>query len=513
MTTQRSPGLFRRLAHGSLVKQILVGLVLGILLAWISKPAAEAVGLLGTLFVGALKAVAPILVLMLVMASIANHQHGQKTNIRPILFLYLLGTFSAALAAVVFSFAFPSTLHLSSSAGDISPPSGIVEVMRGLVMSMVSNPIDALLKGNYIGILVWAIGLGFALRHGNETTKNLVNDMSNAVTFMVKLVIRFAPIGIFGLVSSTLATTGFSTLWGYAQLLVVLVGCMLLVALVVNPLLVWWKIRRNPFPLVLLCLRESGVYAFFTRSSAANIPVNMALCEKLNLDRDTYSVSIPLGATINMAGAAITITVLTLAAVNTLGIPVDLPTALLLSVVASLCACGASGVAGGSLLLIPLACNMFGISNDIGFYCLASAVALFGEPKSVQATASLLASGVDAQGVVVMDYGDFSVTLQHSKVSDSVLASEIQGEAGSLVIEKLSECQKVCFVPRGSQMQDLTQPQHINTMLYEAELFATLVDEHLVDHPGLAVSRITAKLLTEIRRQTGVIFPADSVKL
>ena len=229
MTTQRSPGLFRRLAHGSLVKQILVGLVLGILLAWISKPAAEAVGLLGTLFVGALKAVAPILVLMLVMASIANHQHGQKTNIRPILFLYLLGTFSAALAAVVFSFAFPSTLHLSSSAGDISPPSGIVEVMRGLVMSMVSNPIDALLKGNYIGILVWAIGLGFALRHGNETTKNLVNDMSNAVTFMVKLVIRFAPIGIFGLVSSTLATTGFSTLWGYAQLLVVLVGCMLLV--------------------------------------------------------------------------------------------------------------------------------------------------------------------------------------------------------------------------------------------------------------------------------------------
>ncbi len=203
MTTQRSPGLFRRLAHGSLVKQILVGLVLGILLAWISKPAAEAVGLLGTLFVGALKAVAPIPVLMLVMASIANHQHGQKTNIRPILFLYLLGTFSAALAAVVFSFAFPSTLHLSSSAGDISPPSGIVEVMRGLVMSMVSNPIDALLKGNYIGILVWAIGLGFALRHGNETTKNPVNDMSNAVTFMVKLVIRFAPIGIFGLVSST----------------------------------------------------------------------------------------------------------------------------------------------------------------------------------------------------------------------------------------------------------------------------------------------------------------------
>ncbi|EDY7958755.1 serine/threonine transporter SstT [Salmonella enterica] len=367
MATQRASGLLQRLAQGSLVKQILVGLVLGILLAWISKPAAEAVGLLGTLFVGALKAVAPVLVLMLVMASIANHQHGQKTNIRPILFLYLLGTFSAALAAVVFSFAFPSTLHLSSSAQDIVPPSGIVEVLRGLLMSMVSNPIDALLNANYIGILVWAVGLGFALRHGNETTKNLVNDMSNAVTFMVKLVIRFAPVGIFGLVSSTLATTGFSTLW----LLVVLIGCMLLVALVVNPLLVFWKIRRNPYPLVFACLRESGVYAFFTRSSAANIPVNMALCEKLNLDRDTYSVSIPLGATINMAGAAITITVLTLAAVHTLGVPVDLPTALLLSVVASLCACGASGVAGGSLLLIPLACNMFGIPNDIAMQVVA----------------------------------------------------------------------------------------------------------------------------------------------
>ncbi len=329
MATQRASGLLQRLAQGSLVKQILVGLVLGILLAWISKPAAEAVGLLGTLFVGALKAVAPVLVLMLVMASIANHQHGQKTNIRPILFLYLLGTFSAALAAVVFSFAFPSTLHLSSSAQDIVPPSGIVEVLRGLLMSMVSNPIDALLNANYIGILVWAVGLGLSLIHIS------------------------------------------STLWGYAHLLVVLIGCMLLVALVVNPLLVFWKIRRNPYPLVFACLRESGVYAFFTRSSAANIPVNMALCEKLNLDRDTYSVSIPLGATINMAGAAITITVLTLAAVHTLGVPVDLPTALLLSVVASLCACGASGVAGGSLLLIPLACNMFGIPNDIAMQVVA----------------------------------------------------------------------------------------------------------------------------------------------
>ncbi|MDI7385427.1 serine/threonine transporter SstT [Cronobacter dublinensis] len=372
MTTQsQGGGLLHRLAQGSLVKQILVGLVLGILLAWVSKPAAIAVGLLGTLFVGALKAVAPVLVLMLVMASIANHKHGQKTNIRPILWLYLLGTFSAALTAVLFSFLFPSTLHLATGATEITPPGGIVDVLRDLLLSMVANPVDALLKGNYIGILVWAVGLGFALRHGNETTKNLVNDMSDAVTFMVKMVIRFAPIGIFGLVASTLATTGFDTLWGYAQLLVVLVGCMLLVALVINPLIVFAKIRRNPYPLVFACLRESGVTAFFTRSSAANIPVNMALCDKLNLDRDTYSVSIPLGATINMAGAAITITVLTLAAVHTLGIAVDVPTALLLSVVASLCACGASGVAGGSLLLIPLACNMFGIPNDVAMQVVA----------------------------------------------------------------------------------------------------------------------------------------------
>ncbi|EOX7394983.1 serine/threonine transporter SstT [Enterobacter quasiroggenkampii] len=369
--TTTSLGLLARLSRGSLVKQILVGLVLGVALALISKPAAEATGLLGTLFVGALKAVAPVLVLTLVMASIANHQQGQKTNIRPILWMYLLGTFSAALTAVVVSFIFPSTLQLTTGATDITPPAGIIEVMHGLLMSIVANPIHALINANYIGILVWAVGLGFALRHSNDTTKNLVNDLSHAVTFIVTVVIRFAPIGIFGLVASTLATTGFGALWGYAQLLLVLIGCMAVVALVINPLLVFLQTRRNPYPLVLMCLRESGVTAFFTRSSAANIPVNMSLCEKLNLDRDTYSVSIPLGATVNMAGAAITITVLTLAAVHTLGIPVDLPTALLLSVVASLCACGASGVAGGSLLLIPLACNMFGIPNEIAMQVVA----------------------------------------------------------------------------------------------------------------------------------------------
>ena len=314
---------------------------------------------------------APVLVLVLVMASIANHKHGQKTNIRPILFLYLLGTFAAALVAVVLSFMFPSNLALVAGNTDINPPGGIIEVLKGLLLSVVANPFQALISANYIGILAWAVGLGLALRHSSDTTKSLINDLSHAVTMVVRAVIRCAPLGIFGLVASTLAETGFGALWGYAQLLVVLIGCMLLVALVLNPLIVYWKIRRNPYPLVFACLRESGVTAFFTRSSAANIPVNMELCKKLNLNEDTYSVSIPLGATINMAGAAITITVLTLAAVHTLGIPVDVPTALLLSIVAAVCACGASGVAGGSLLLIPLACNMFGIPNDVAMQVVA----------------------------------------------------------------------------------------------------------------------------------------------
>ncbi|MDA5472773.1 serine/threonine transporter SstT [Yersinia kristensenii] len=364
-------GFIGFIIRGSLVKQILVGLIAGIILALVSTQAAMAVGLLGTLFVGALKAVAPVLVLMLVMASIANHKQGQKTSIRPILFLYLLGTFSAALIAVVVSFMFPSTLILATHTADITPPSGITEVLKGLLSSIIANPIHALLNANYIGILAWAVGLGIALRHAADTTKALINDMSDAVTKVVRVVIRFAPLGIFGLVSSTMAETGFGVLLGYAQLLVVLIGCMLLVALVVNPLIVYWKIRRNPYPLVFACLRESGVTAFFTRSSAANIPVNMEMCKKMNLNEDTYSVSIPLGATINMAGAAITITVLTLAAVHTLGIPVDLPTALLLSVVAAVCACGASGVAGGSLLLIPLACGMFGIPNEVAMQVVA----------------------------------------------------------------------------------------------------------------------------------------------
>lgn len=364
-------GRLGALFAGSLVKQIMIGLVAGVALAWFSRDAALAVGLLGELFVRALKAVAPLLVLVLVISSIANHQQGQKTNIRPIIMLYLLSTFFAAVVAVIFSHLFPQTLSMNVGATQITPPSGITEVLHGLLMSMVSNPIEALMNANYISILVWALGLGLAFRHASPSSKAFLNDASNAATWVVRCVIRCAPLGIFGLVASILASTGFDALWEYANLLALLLGCMLIMALVINPMLVFQKIRRNPYPLVFTCMRESGVTAFFTRSSAANIPVNMALAKRLNLDEDTYSVSIPLGATISMAGASITITVLTLAAVHTLGIAVDVPTAILLSLVASLCACGASGVAGGSLLLIPVACNMFGIPNDLAMQVVA----------------------------------------------------------------------------------------------------------------------------------------------
>lgn len=354
-----------------LVTQIVIGLIAGILLALLFPAAALSVGFIGTVFVSALKAVAPILVFVLVMASIAGHKKGQETHIRPILLLYLLGTFASAVVAVIASFMFPSTLVLFSDSAVVTAPGSISEVLKALLLSVVDNPVNALMKGNFIGILAWAVGLGIAIRHGSNTTRVVLGDVSDAVSHIVKLVIRFAPLGIFGLVGSTLAESGFGALLSYLQLLLVVVGCMLLVALVVNPLIVFWQIRRNPYPLVLTCLRESGITAFFTRSSAANIPVNMQICERLGLHKDTYSVSIPLGATINMAGAAITITVLTLAAAHTLGIAVDLPTAILLSVVASVSACGVSGVAGGSLLLIPLACGLFGIPSEVSMQVVA----------------------------------------------------------------------------------------------------------------------------------------------
>jgi len=362
---------FRFLNRTSLVVQIIVGLVTGCVVALLFPAAAQSLSLLGDLFVQALKSVAPVLVFALVTASLANHQRGQPTHVRPILLLYALGTLSAAVVAVVASFLFPTSLELVSDTADITPPSGVAAVLKTLLFNVVDNPVNALINGNYIGILAWAIGLGFAFRHAGESTRQLTADLSAGVSLIVKVVIRFAPLGVFGLVTGTLAQSGFAVLLGYLQLLLVLVGSMLFLALVINPLIVYWQIRRNPYPLVFTCLRESGITAFFTRSSAANIPVNMQLCQRLGLHKETYSVSIPLGATINMGGAAITITVLTLAAVHTLGIEVDVPTAILLSLLAAVCACGASGVAGGSLLLIPLACSLFGVSNDLAMQVVA----------------------------------------------------------------------------------------------------------------------------------------------
>lgn len=356
-----------------LVQQIIIGLLFGVGLGYLANPdvgilpasSVPLLSLLGSMFVGALKAVAPILVFVLVTAAIASHQKGREAHVKPILMLYIIGTFSAAVVAVAASFLFPSEIALVQKEISNTPPAGIGEVLKTLLMNLVANPISAVANANYVGILMWALLLGFALRHAVESTRVMIADLASAVSKIVGWVIRFAPIGIFGLVAEMVATSGIDGLLSYIRVLAVLVLCMLFIALVVNPIIVWWKIRRNPYPLVFTCLRESGITAFFTRSSAANIPVNMALCKKLNLHEDTYSVSIPLGATINMAGAAITITVLSLAAAHTQGVQVDFMTALLLSLVATVSACGASGVAGGSLLLIPLACNLLGISNDI----------------------------------------------------------------------------------------------------------------------------------------------------
>lgn len=363
--------LLRRFLNGNLVMQIVIGIVAGILIASISPSSAGKISFLGDLFVAALKAVAPILVFVLVASSIANQKKGTHSNLKPIINLYVIGTLLAACTAVIISSFFPTTLVLLATDIQATPPEGIIEVLHTLLFKLVDNPVNALITGNFIGILAWAIGLGLALRHAHDSTKSVLHDISNGVTKIVHLVIRFAPLGIFGLVATTFAETGFSALLGYSHLLAVLLGCMIFIALVVNPVIVYVKIKSNPYPLIFQCLRESGVTAFFTRSSAANIPVNMELCEKLKLHEDTYSVSIPLGATINMAGAAITITVLTLAAVHTLGIELDIATAILLSIVAAVSACGTSGVTGGSLLLIPLACSLFGVPNEVAMQVVA----------------------------------------------------------------------------------------------------------------------------------------------
>ena len=349
-----------------LIEQIAIGLVIGIMLAVFVPSAVPFVSIFGDLFVSALKGVAPVLVFILVMNAMTQRKSDGDANMKPIVTLYVLGTFAASLVGVTLSFLFPVTLQLSIENSEINPPSGIAQVLHTLIMNVVDNPVNALLRANYIGILAWAVIIGLAMHSvAKEETKKVFDDLSKGITIVVSWVIRFAPLGIMGLVTQSISASGLSALLSYLKLLGVLIASYALVALVMNPIIVFAKIHRNPYPLVFATIRESGIYAFFTRSSAANIPVNLSLCKRLGLNPDTYTISIPLGATINMAGASITISVLALAAANTLGIQVDLLTALLLCLISTVGACGASGVAGGSLLLIPVACASFGISNDL----------------------------------------------------------------------------------------------------------------------------------------------------
>lgn len=360
--------LFSKMNSISLIKRILIGLALGVVLG-VTVPGLSFVSLLGTLFVSALKAVAPVLVFFLVISALARAKSAG--SMKTVVLLYIVSTFVAAIVAVIASSLFPTSLTLTAPAAEQASPSGISEVLLTLLMNVVANPVAALMNANYIGILAWAAVLGIALRAASDTVKDVFTSISDAVSTIVRWVIAFAPFGIFGLVYTSVSENGLEIFTEYGQLILVLVGCMLFIAFVTNPLIVFANIRKNPYPLVLRCLKDSGITAFFTRSSAANIPVNMELCRKLGLDKDNYSVSIPLGATINMAGAAVTITVMSMAAAHTLGVSIDPVGAILLSVLAAVSACGASGVAGGSLLLIPLACSLFGISNDVAMQVVA----------------------------------------------------------------------------------------------------------------------------------------------
>ena len=356
--------IIRAWNKASLIKRILIGMLLGASLGLLF-PSLSGIGILGDLFVGGLKAIAPVLVFTLVANALSQHQKGQDTNMKTVIFLYLLGTFAAALIAVLASFLFPVQITLSSASTEIAPPDGIGQVLSNLLLNLVDNPLNAVVKANYIGILSWAVVFGLAMREASKNSKELLKTMAGVTSKIVEWIINLAPFGIMGLVFKTISDKGITSLANYGILLGLLIATMAFVALVINPLIAFLLMRKNPYPLVFKCLRVSGITAFFTRSSAANIPVNMKLCQDLGLNPDTYSVSIPLGSTINMAGAAVTINILTLAAVNTLGISVDFGTAFVLSVVAAISACGASGIAGGSLLLIPVACSLFGISNDL----------------------------------------------------------------------------------------------------------------------------------------------------
>ena len=363
--------LWNKWTEIALVKRILVGLVLGAILG-LTVPGATGISILGDVFVSALKAIAPLLVFFLVISSLCNAGNSHGGVIKTVIILYMFSTVLAAVIAVFASMAIPVKLTLATAAAtDTAAPQGIAEVLNNLLLNVVANPVSSLVNANYVGILTWAILLGLAFRAANDMTKNVLNDIANGTSAVVSWIINMAPFGIFGLVFNTVSTNGLEIFTTYGKLLALLVGCMLFIYFVTNPLLVYWCIRKNPYPLIFHCLKRSALTAFFTRSSAANIPVNMKVCEDMGLDRDTYSVTIPLGATINMDGAAITITVMTMATAFTLGIHVDIPTAIILSLLAALSACGASGVAGGSLLLIPMACSLFGISDDISMQVVA----------------------------------------------------------------------------------------------------------------------------------------------
>ena len=374
---------FKKWNSISLVLRILGGLLLGVIFGLIEAnfagkevmgfvfPSLSAISILGTVFVGALKGIAPVLVFFLVMSAISKGGKSHSGVIRTVIILYMASTLLAAVVAVFASMIFKVQMTLPEAVTDTTAPQDIMEVFQTLLLNVVSNPISAIAEGNYIGILSWSCIIGFALRKANDSVKNGLTQIADAISIVVTWIISFAPFGIFGLVFNAISTSGLDIFTSYGSLLLLLVGCMLFIYFVTNPILVWWCVRKNPFPLIFKCLRRSAITAFFRRSSAANIPVNRKVCEEMGLDKNTYSVSIPLGATINMDGAAITITVMTMATAATLGIPIDIPTALLLSLVATLSACGASGVAGGSLLLIPLACSLFGIPDDISYQVVA----------------------------------------------------------------------------------------------------------------------------------------------
>ncbi len=351
----------------NLVVRIIIGITAGIIFALLA-PNLSFIKMIGELFIGALKGIAPVLVFVLIISSLASGNIKHDGRFKVVIILYLISTFLASSIAVISSFIFPLTLTLSADnmvAVD-SSPNNLAEILHNLFVNIVSNPITSISSGNYLGILFWAVIFGIGMKKvASIETKNFLSDISKCVSKAVCWIINFAPFGIMGLVYGAVSTSGAEIFGEYGKLILLLAFCMLFVYFISNPFIVFIVTRQNPYPLILTCLKESGITAFFTRSSAANIPVNMALCEKLGLDKDMYSISIPLGATINMSGAAVTITVMTLAAVHTLGIGVDFATAVILGLLASFAACGASGVAGGSLLLIPLACSLFGVSNDI----------------------------------------------------------------------------------------------------------------------------------------------------